>query len=479
MSSPARPRPLIALCVPTHDGRGATLAELLAGAIAQAAALPDGLVEICVSDNASRDGTQELLAELARKSPCRIAYHRHEHDRGLTRNLVASVELAGADYCWLLGSDDLLADGALARAAELIERLPRATGYAVGAVHVDEHDPRLRSRALPRSFHPAGEQARIVEGLDRIYEECGNSWCALSWTIVDRRAWLRAASAELERALAHPTFPQVVLLAAMAAKRPCWGWLAEPLVRQRNATTFLFERSAASLADRWAVIIDAVARAWGAVLDGRGRARWRRRMRRLLEVWGGAQDIRATKLYETPSWRAQLRLARACARAYWPARDYWRAVLPASLAPVWLTRRRYPLTGEGHDGARRLRPHVVLAGDLPSCMRREAVAHVRLQVRNAGTHATATDGARALTIAQRWSQGGGSPLTAEELGINELAGHPSHVGRRLAPGAAAVTEVALYAPRAAGSYRLELAPHQHGHGWLADGALSACVEVVG
>ena len=51
--------PLLSVCVPTHDGRRGALSELLEGLVVQADDLP-GLIEVCVSDNASADGTTEL-----------------------------------------------------------------------------------------------------------------------------------------------------------------------------------------------------------------------------------------------------------------------------------------------------------------------------------------------------------------------------------------------------------------------------------
>src|SRR5207248_816456 len=236
------------------------------------------------SDNASRDGTEEMVQELAGRSPCSIRYDRRSRDEGLAPNLIGCVTLSRGRYCWLLGSDDLLAVGALARACELVQEVPNATGYVVGALHVDARNPELRSRALAHAFFPPHDRMTSIEGLDRIYSECGNAWCALSWSIVQREAFVRAAKRQATLLRSHPIFPQVLILAAMAAERPLWAWLPEPLVRQRNATTFLFEQAETTLADRWADIIGAAAAAWAAVL-GRSRAtRWRRRMRGLHEV---------------------------------------------------------------------------------------------------------------------------------------------------------------------------------------------------
>jgi Glycosyl transferase family 2 len=462
--------PLVSICVPTHHGRRAALGELIAGVIAQAQEIP-GLVEICVSDNASVDGTDEMLTELSRRSPYLVKYDRNSEDIGLSRNLLKTVELARGRYCWLLGSDDLLAAGALRRACRLLHELEGATGYVVGATHVDAEDPRLRSRALPSAFHPPHDQARLIEGLDRIYDECANAWCALSWSIVDREAWLRAAERQAGLLNAHPVFPQILILAAMAVERPCWGWLPEPLVHQRNATTFLFERGETSMAARWTHIISSVASAWAAVLGKRGGLRWRRRMRRLHEVWGTAADVRATKLYQDPSLVSQIRLALACLGAFWPSHSYWREVLPATLLPARVVRARYgvgtwALLRRGGRRAAQLR----IAGELPQRMVAGTVKQARLEVYNEGREAILPDGARAVTIGQRWYTQTGHALSREELGLNELAAYPQQLARAVRPGHAVQTELALYAPREPGIYGLRVVAHQHGHGWLDERA---------
>jgi hypothetical protein len=474
--------PLISVCVPTHDGRRTVLRELLHELAAQAGDVP-GRVEVCVSDNASVDGTAEMVDELSRICPCPLVYERHPQDTGLARNLLAAVALATGRYCWLVGSDDLLAPGALRRACELLDTVPNATGYVVGAVHVDARVPSLRSRALPAAFHPSCGQAGSIEGIGHIYDECGNAWSALSWSLVERDAWMRAAREHADRILSQPIFPQVVILAAMASERPHWGWLPEPLVRQRNATTFLFERSDASQAARWTQIIGGAADAWAAVLGGRASICWRRRMRRLHSVWGRAADIRATKLYERPTLREQARLALTCLRAFWPVGEYWREVLPASLAPVWLIRARY---GMGHRQARsreRIAVRMELSGSMPRSVVAGSVTEVEVVVRNEGRRAVLAEGPRSLTIGQRWLTSAGRVIGSDEMGVNDLAALPQSFPHRLPRHRPRRARVALYPPPTAGRYRVELVAHQHRYGWLDEVAgvpsIVGDVDVVG
>jgi hypothetical protein len=450
---------LISICVPTHEGRRATLSALLESIIRQSGELP-GRIEVCISDDDSRDGTAAMVADMARRAPCRVVYRRREVDLGQGHNLLAVTALARGRYCWLLSSDELLAEDALPRVCEMLEALPDATGYVVGAVYVDENDPSLRSRALARALHPAGEALRLITGVDAIYDECGNSWCALSWNLVERKRWQRIAVAQRDLVLAHPVCPHIVMLASMAAERPVWGWLPGPLVHQRNATTFLFEHGDVALADRWSQIIRTAAEAWGAVLPPRGR-RWRTRMRLLHQVWGGAEDIRATKLYEKPSVRQQGRLALVCLRAFWPDRVYWREVLPTTLAPVWLTRALCGPAGRWTSivwWSRR--PRLSLSTLLPSELPAASVSRVTAAIVNSRRRRIPLAGPRAITVGWRWRSLDGVELTPEDLGVNHLAALPQTLGAGMRAPRALEAEIALYAPKNPGTYFLELVAYR-------------------
>lgn len=99
----------LSICIPTFN-RAKVLGELLASIYPQAA----DEVEIVISDNASTDDTEEMVMRWKRQLP-RIVYHRWPENMGADRNFLKVVELANGEYCWLMGSDDLVAEGAIPR----------------------------------------------------------------------------------------------------------------------------------------------------------------------------------------------------------------------------------------------------------------------------------------------------------------------------------------------------------------------------
>jgi abequosyltransferase len=96
-----RARYRLAICIPTYN-RAEFLAPLLSSLLAQAGSA----VQIVVSDNASTDGTQELLQSLSERHP-NLGWSRTSSNEGPDRNYLRSVDIADAEYCWLFGSDDM------------------------------------------------------------------------------------------------------------------------------------------------------------------------------------------------------------------------------------------------------------------------------------------------------------------------------------------------------------------------------------
>lgn len=104
-------RPLLSICIPTYN-RLRYLEELLLRLIEQIRLIPGGEVELLVSDNASIDGTSEFLKNQV--IPFLRAWTNSENIGG-DRNFLKCVTEANGEYVWLVGDDDIVPDGAVAR----------------------------------------------------------------------------------------------------------------------------------------------------------------------------------------------------------------------------------------------------------------------------------------------------------------------------------------------------------------------------
>ncbi|MDR0734197.1 MAG: glycosyltransferase family 2 protein [Elusimicrobiota bacterium] len=121
--------PLLSVCIPTYN-RAAYLSVLLDSIYVQ----KRDDVEIVVSDNASTDNTREIV----KKYPG-IIYHRSGKNLGFDANVLKVVSLANGKYCWLVGDDDALANGAIDYILKNIKN-----NYAFYAITADLCDGALK-----------------------------------------------------------------------------------------------------------------------------------------------------------------------------------------------------------------------------------------------------------------------------------------------------------------------------------------------
>lgn len=83
-------------------------------------------VRILIIDDMSNDSSEEVGRALARED-ARVTYRRHTVNQGHIKTFNEGIiDWATADYTLLLSADDMLTPGALARAAQALNRHPEA-----------------------------------------------------------------------------------------------------------------------------------------------------------------------------------------------------------------------------------------------------------------------------------------------------------------------------------------------------------------
>lgn len=112
-------KPVLSICIPTLN-RAPLLQVLLENLQRETSACLDR-IEIVVADNASTDDTPGIV----RQCPLPVVYGRQEKTVGLARNMLfATTVLASGEFVWLLGDDDLVLPGGVARVLRSIEDAP-------------------------------------------------------------------------------------------------------------------------------------------------------------------------------------------------------------------------------------------------------------------------------------------------------------------------------------------------------------------
>jgi len=227
-------QPLLSICIPTFN-RAALLDVCLASALPQVAALTPW-VELVVSDNASSDATQAVLAKYQSRFAIRIS--RNSTNIGIIGNITkVASELAAGEFVWLIGDDDVLIAGAVER---VLKRVQQCTTIDMIAFNVG---------IAPGSQRPTAQQAlggvpaEVAQTLRRSnadgffpFEQLFEGPCAdltAMYSLALRRTlWTRhypvASTAEPFTSI-ETTYPHAAIIAEHLPGRLA-GLMAEPVV---------------------------------------------------------------------------------------------------------------------------------------------------------------------------------------------------------------------------------------------------------
>ncbi len=113
-------RKLLSICIPTYN-RDWCLKDLTKVLKEQISAGLEDYVEVIFSDNCSDDETQNLLRKFELENSY-VKYYRNEKNIGFGRNFLKSASYASGEFTWILGDDDLPADGAVRELINVIKK---------------------------------------------------------------------------------------------------------------------------------------------------------------------------------------------------------------------------------------------------------------------------------------------------------------------------------------------------------------------
>lgn len=149
--------PSVAVSIPTYNQ-----AEYLPTAVRSAYDQDyDGHLEVWVADDASTDGTHEVLHELLREfSDLKVI--QQEQNVGIARNATAALRAPSTEFVVRLDSDDVLEPAFVSSLVGLMRGYPGA-GYSHPSVQeIDQygHERRVRRLARGTGFQPADAALR-------------------------------------------------------------------------------------------------------------------------------------------------------------------------------------------------------------------------------------------------------------------------------------------------------------------------------
>lgn len=111
----------ISVCIPAYN-RVKVLPDLLLSILNQD--YNDFNIVICEDDSPERDKIKEVVSIYQEKFPGKINYHENEKNLGYDGNIRNLIEKSTGEYCFFMGNDDLMCEGALGKVAQALSRHP-------------------------------------------------------------------------------------------------------------------------------------------------------------------------------------------------------------------------------------------------------------------------------------------------------------------------------------------------------------------
>lgn len=138
-------QPFLTIGIPTWN-RFLPLQENLLALIKEISTSFADEVEIFVSDNASTDQTESVCLSLC-KEYYFIRYHRNPENYGANVNFQNVIQMARGEYVWLLGDDDLIVPGSIAKIIHDI-RSNHFPDIIIGGAILDTTGERVHLRGI-------------------------------------------------------------------------------------------------------------------------------------------------------------------------------------------------------------------------------------------------------------------------------------------------------------------------------------------
>lgn len=217
----------LSICIPTYN-RGPFIGELLDSIIAQSGYGCE--VEVVISDNASTDQTQEVINAYRDRIPS-LVYYQAAENMGADRNFLKVVELATGDFCWLMGSDDILEPGSIAEIEEHCSAHPEIAGLSLNRnAYSYAMDARIRERPVASGIF-AGDE--LIRGADDIFSKLGEYFGYLSGQVVRRDLWDESVAKDNVTDYFN-AYVHIYIIGKMVQRCPAWFYVSKPCVGWRS-----------------------------------------------------------------------------------------------------------------------------------------------------------------------------------------------------------------------------------------------------
>ena len=156
-------RKLFSVCIPAYN-RARCLPELLDSIVTQS--FEDFEIVVCEDLSPEREQIAAIVRAYQSRYPGLLRYFHNEQNLGYDANIRNLVQKASAEFCFFMGNDDIMCEGALENVAGVIRRHPDVgvvlRGYGIFSESPNKVNQEIRWFKEEKEFSPGFRAIRFA-----------------------------------------------------------------------------------------------------------------------------------------------------------------------------------------------------------------------------------------------------------------------------------------------------------------------------
>jgi len=274
--------------------------------------------EVCISDNASEDSTEEIVKQFTIENPeILVKYYKHHQRLPFDRNLAAAARLATKPFLWIMGDDDRIDSNAI----ECLNSYLRATNYSTLLLNYRDWNYEFSKCLKTRFFQ--NKTDNLVATQSDLIEISGFFFSFMSCHVVRADLWDKYAvekAFELQDSI-H------MLVPLMAATQGQNGYLATPLFDKRSSRLDMEYYDSIDIVPSWHQSINSL------IEHGVSKKTCDLFFKEYINDWHCSRDVLGKKLRNSKYYLSNRKYL---ATHYSRFPQYWFKVWPIFWTPVWI-----------------------------------------------------------------------------------------------------------------------------------------------
>lgn len=221
----------LSICIPTHNRK-----DFLANTIKKIINSKNvGKLEIVIGDDASTDGTSQIVKELSGQlGNINLIYKKFNKRLYFDKMVLSIVKLAHGDFCWLISDDDIPLPGSILKVKKIISEHPNVSLIHTNYERFDNILKKITSKKMVRGIN---KNIYFKSASDFFFKPIKNSYfeflginiITMSTNIFNRKKWLSMEKG-LHRFIGY-NFIHCFVLSAIIKKYPEIYYISKASVR--------------------------------------------------------------------------------------------------------------------------------------------------------------------------------------------------------------------------------------------------------